>query len=125
MTPEDRRYTRTHEWVKKDGEFYVVGITDHAQEQLGDITFVELPEADDEVEVEQECCVVESVKAASDLYSPLTGNICEVNMALSDRPELINEDPYEKGWIMKLTNVDESHYDALLDAVHYDRLIED
>ena len=122
MTPEDRRFTRSHEWVKQEGDLIVVGITDHAQELLGDITFVELPEPDEAVEAGHDCCVVESVKAASDIYAPLGGMICEVNLALSDRPELINEDPYGEGWIFKLSGCSEEGFEALLDAVHYDAI---
>jgi glycine cleavage system H protein len=120
MTPNDRRYAASHEWVRLEGDTAVVGITDHAQEQLGDITFVELPEVGSRVEAGSECGVVESVKAASDIYTPVTGEIAEVNTALEAGPEAVNEDPYGKGWMFKLRGVDAGDLDGLLDAAGYE-----
>jgi glycine cleavage system H protein len=103
----------------------IVGISDYAQNSLGDITFVELPEVDDELEAGAECAVVESVKAASDIYSPVTGTICEVNEKLDDKPEVINEDCYGAGWIFKLSGVNEEDLDDLLDASEYEELTDE
>ena len=120
MTPSDRRYAETHEWVKIEGDIATVGISDYAQDALGDITFIELPETEHEVSQEEECGVVESVKAASDLYAPIDGEIVEVNEALDGSPELVNEDPYGEGWIFKMANFDREQYDDLLDAADYE-----
>ncbi len=125
MTPSDRRYTSTHEWVRIEDDLAVVGITDYAQESLGDITFVELPETDHTVEADEECGVIESVKAASEFYAPIGGEIVEVNEALDQKPELINEDCYESGWIFKLANFDEDGYEELMDAADYESTIEE
>jgi len=125
MTPSDRRYTETHEWVKIENGLAVVGISDHAQEALGDITFVELPENDHEVEQEEECGVIESVKAASDIYAPISGKIVEVNEALDGTPETINDDPYGEGWIFKVANFDEKQVEEMLDAADYEALQEE
>ena len=125
MTPSDRRYASTHEWVRIEDDLAVVGITDYAQESLGDITFVELPETDHTVEADEECGVIESVKAASEFYAPIGGEIVEVNEALDQKPELINEDCYESGWIFKLANFDEDGYEDLMDAADYESTIEE
>jgi glycine cleavage system H protein len=126
MTPEDRKYARTHEWVKIESNGQAtIGITDHAQEALGDITFIELPEIDHDVEPAEECGVIESVKAASDIYAPIGGKVVAVNTILADRPELVNEDCYEAGWIFKLADIDESQLDDLLDAPEYEGTIDD
>ncbi len=125
MTPSDRRYTDTHEWVKIEDGLAVVGISDYAQEALGDITFVELPETDHTVEAGEECGVIESVKAASEFYAPMAGDIAEVNEALDQKPELINEDCYETGWIFKLSDFDEDAFDELMDAAEYESTIEE
>jgi glycine cleavage system H protein len=98
----DRRYTKTHEWVTIDGKTATVGITDFAQAQLGDVVFLELPAAGRKVAAQEGFGVIESVKAASDLYSPVEGKIIEVNDKLSSKPELVNSDPYGEGWILKL-----------------------
>jgi glycine cleavage system H protein len=124
MTPGDRKYTITHEWVKIEGNMAIVGITEHAQDALGDITFVELPKVGSEVEKEKECGVIESVKAASDLYSPISGSISEVNTELETTPEVINSDPYGKGWIFKITNLNEAELDSLMDAAAYESFLE-
>lgn len=120
MTPSDRRYTETHEWVKVEKGLAVVGISDYAQESLGDITFVELPEVEHNVEQDDECGVIESVKAASDIFAPIAGTVVEVNDALDGTPEIINEDPYGEGWIFKLANFDEEQLEDLLDAAGYE-----
>ncbi len=102
MIPEELQYTKSHEWVKLDESFVLTGITYFAQEQLGDITFVELPQTGQALEQGQEMGVVESVKAASEFYSPVSGEVMEVNLDLENAPELINHDPYGKGWIAKI-----------------------
>jgi len=120
-TLDDRKYAESHEWalLQDDGTIRV-GITDHAQELLGDLVFVELPEVGQAVGKGDECSVVESVKAASDIYSPVSGEIIAVNESLADEPEMINESPYDDGWIFTLQPVDASELDELLDAEAYD-----
>jgi glycine cleavage system H protein len=125
MTPDDRKYAASHEWVKVEGDIAIVGISDYAQESLGDITFVELPDADAELSKGDETAVVESVKAASDIYAPIGGTVCAVNEALDDTPEMINEDCYNAGWIYKLKGIDQAEMDTLLDAEAYDATIKD
>ena len=100
--PKNLRYAKTHEWVRAEGDVAVVGITDHAQHELTDIVYVELPEIGARVEAGKECAVVESVKAASDIYAPVTGDIVAINEELSSAPELLNDDPYGKGWMFKV-----------------------
>jgi len=116
-------YTNTHEWVKVEDGFAFIGITDYAQESLGEIVFVELPEEDDQVEAGSEFSAIESVKAASDVSSPVTGTIVLVNDDLEDSPELINEDAYEN-WIIKVDLEDESELNKLLSAAEYKEIIE-
>jgi glycine cleavage system H protein len=120
MTPNDRKYTKTHEWVKVEGGLAVVGITDHAQKELGDITFIELPKIGKRVGKAGECAVIESVKAASDIYAPVAGEVAEANAALDSRPELVNQDPYGQGWIFKLRTFDAAEVAGLLDAAAYE-----
>ena len=123
--PAELRYTKDHEWVRREDDGSVtVGITDHAQEQLGDLVFVELPEVGTSCDAGSECCVVESVKAASDVYCPLAGDISAVNDALADSPELINSDAYGEGWLFRLTPTDGDAVDALLDADAYQALVD-
>jgi len=118
--PSELKYSKSHEWVRVDeGGVATVGITDHAQELLGDLVFVELPEVGAELGVGAECAVVESVKAASDVYSPLTGQVIEVNEALADAPETINQDAYEQGWIFRMKVSDSAEVDNLMDADSY------
>lgn len=118
--PNDLKYAKSHEWVRDEGDGVVsVGITDHAQELLGDLVFVDLPEVGAAVQAATECAVVESVKAASDVYSPLDGEIVAVNSALADAPETINSDPYGDGWIFKLKPTDAAQLDELLDPAGY------
>jgi glycine cleavage system H protein len=119
MEPTDRKYTKEHEWAKLDDGLAVVGITDYAQEQLGDIVYVELPQLGDAVEQSQTFGIIESVKAASDLFAPVSGEVVAVNEDLVDRPELVNEDPYEGGWMVKVQPEDETQMDALLTAEDY------
>lgn len=123
--PANLRYTESHEWIQDNGDGTVtVGITDHAQEALGDVVFVELPEVGRELEAGEEFGVIESVKAASDLYAPLAGEIVEVNESLEDAPETVNDSPYENGWIAKLKLADATALDGLLDADAYAQLAE-
>jgi glycine cleavage system H protein len=117
--PTELKYTKSHEWVRIDDDVATIGITDHAQELLGDLVFVELPEVGTELGAGAECAVVESVKAASDVYSPLSGEVLEVNELLAEAPETINQDAYEEGWIFRLRISDESELDALMDADSY------
>lgn len=118
--PDDFQYTSTHEWIRVDDNgVATVGISDHAQEALGDIVFVELPEPGTEIDARAEVAVVESVKAASDLYSPVHGEITEVNEALIDNPQLVNTAPYEDGWIFRMTIKEARDLDELLNAEAY------
>ncbi len=123
--PEDLKYTREHEWVSIDGSVATIGITDHAQEQLGDVVFVELPSVGDRVEKADAFGVVESTKAVSDVYAPLSGEVAEVNDDLPDNPELINEDPYGDGWMVKITLGDKADLDDLMTADEYRKFIEE
>ena len=112
-------YSESHEYVKIEGDFAYVGITDYAQNALGNVVYVDLPEVDDEVEADEDFGAVESVKAASDLISPVTGTVVEVNEALEDKPELLNENPYEN-WIIKVKLSDTAEIDNLMDAQSYE-----
>ena len=118
-TPNELRYTKEHEWVKVDGNTVVIGITDFAQNELGDIVFVELPEVGDEISLEQPFGSVESVKTVSELYAPVSGKVVEVNDELSDSPELVNESPYESAWMIKVELTNESELEQLLTAEAY------
>jgi glycine cleavage system H protein len=122
--PAELRYTRSHEWVRSEGDTVTVGITDHAQEQLGDLVFVEVPEVGSTQAVGDACAVVESVKAASDVYAPVAGEVVAVNEALADTPELVNSGPYGDGWLFKLRVDDPASVQALLDADSYRAVIE-
>jgi glycine cleavage system H protein len=117
--PADRRYTAEHEWIKPEGQHHVVGITAFAQDQLGDIVYVELPRVGDRVEAGQAFGVIESVKTASDLYAPVSGEVVEVNSALVDQPQVVNDDPYEAGWMIKIKAADATAIDQLLSAEQY------
>lgn len=121
--PSDLRYTRDHEWIKVDGDEATVGITQYAAEQLGDIVFVELPDTGRDLEVAKSFGVVESVKAVSDLYAPISGAVTSTNDALANEPELVNSDPYGAGWMIKLTIADPTQIDDLLDGSAYDDLV--
>jgi glycine cleavage system H protein len=123
--PSDLRYDKTHEWVLANGDgTVVVGITDHAQGLLGDLVYVELPEVGRQVSAGGECAVVESVKAASDVYSPLSGEIVAVNEALRDTPETVNQHPYGDGWLFKVRLSDPAELDHLMDAAAYQAAVE-
>ena len=123
--PLELGYAATHEWAKQDEEgLIVVGISDHAQDALGDIVYVELPEVGQQIVAGEEAGVVESVKAASDIYAPVSGAVEEINEALEDSPETVNQDPYGDGWFFKLKVTDERELDDLLDAEGYQELCE-
>lgn len=117
--PSNYKYTKDHEWVSLDGDIATVGITDHAQEELTDIVFVELPEAGTQCSAEEGVAVVESVKAASDIYSPVDGEIIEGNAALEGEPSLVNTDPHNEGWIFKIKVSDQAQVEALMSAEEY------
>jgi len=125
MFPENLKYTDTHEWVRIEENIAIIGITDYAQHQLGDIVYVDLPETDTEIEKGDAVINLEAVKAVEDVYSPLSGTIIEVNEALQDTPELINQEPYDGGWIIKIemSNADEA--EELMGAQAYENSIED
>ncbi|MCW9047984.1 MAG: glycine cleavage system protein GcvH [Gammaproteobacteria bacterium] len=124
--PTDLRYTASHEWARlNDDGTITIGITDHAQDALGDIVFVELPEVDSELSQGDASCVVESVKAASDIYMPITGVIVDTNQALVDEPEMINSSAYDDGWIFKIKPADEDDIEQLMDASSYEAECED
>ena len=118
------RYTRDHEWIRLDGDVAVVGITDYAQEQLGDIVFVELPQPGKTLEKGGEFCVVESVKAASEVFAPIAGEVTEVNGALGDQPGTVNEAPESDGWLIKVKPADKAEIEALMDADAYAAFLE-
>jgi glycine cleavage system H protein len=123
--PTELKYSKSHEWIRDEGDGTVtVGITEHAQELLGDLVFVELPEVGDELEAGAECAVVESVKAASDVFSPVSGEVTAVNEALADAPETVNEDAFGDGWLLKVRLADPAQLDGLLDAAGYTQVME-
>jgi glycine cleavage system H protein len=117
------KYTESHEWLKLDDKIAKVGITDHAQSELTDIVFVELPEVGKQVKKGEELCVVESVKSVSEIYAPVSGKIANINKNLEDTPETINESPYDEGWLVEIEIEDESEVKKLLDADDYKRMI--
>lgn len=123
--PEEFKYTEEHEWVQIEGDVVTVGITDFAQDALGDVVFVELPEVGYQAEAGKTFGVVESVKAVSDLYSPVTGEVVEINEELPDTPELVNSSPYEGAWMLKIKLADAAELDDLLDTDGYQAFIED
>lgn len=125
MYPDDLRYTHEHEWVRDNGDHQVVGITAYAQEELGDVVYVELPTPGDTFAAGDEFGTVESVKAVSPLYVPTSGQILEVNEDLEAQPELINDDPYAAGWMIRLAPSDPNERDALLDSQAYEHLVND
>ena len=122
--PDDLRYSSDHEWVRRDGDTVTIGITDYAQDSLGDVVFVELPDVGTTVGANDSFTEVESTKSVSDIYAPVAGTIAEVNDQLDDQPELLNTDPYGEGWICKITMSDASDFDGLLDAAGYRALTE-
>jgi len=119
VNPADRRYTTEHEWIKSEGAHYVVGITAFAQDQLGDIVYVELPKVGDQIEAGKAFGVIESVKTASDLYAPVSGEVVEVNAELVDQPQNVNDDPYDRGWMVKIRVSDADEVEQLLTAEQY------
>lgn len=123
MVVEGLAYTKEHEWVKIEGDEAIVGITDYAQQMLGEITYVELPEIGKEAEAGDELAVVESSKAASDVFAPLSGKISEVNSELEEKPELINSDCYERGWIYKVSIKDKQELEGLMDSKQYEEYL--
>ncbi len=123
MEPEDLRYTKEHEWVRLEGDLVRIGITDFAQDQLGDVVYVQLPDPGAEVAADDAFGEVESTKSVSDLYAPLTGDVVEVNGLLEDRPELVNSDPYGDGWMIVVRPGDVADYEALMDAAAYRRYL--
>ncbi|CAN5690093.1 glycine cleavage system protein GcvH [soil metagenome] len=120
--PEDLQYTRSHEWVRTDGDTATIGITEHAQEELGDVVFVELPDEGATIDAGESFGTVESVKAVSDLYAPVGGEVIEVNSSLEDAPEKINDDPYGEGWIVRLRTSEEAD---LLSPEEYEKVVEE
>ena len=124
MNPEDLKYSEEHEWLRMEGDTAVIGITHFAQDSLGDVVFVELPEVGSDVEQFQKMGEIESVKAVSDLYSPVGGRVVEVNDSLTDSPELVNDSPYEEGWMLKVEVSDSSEIERLMSASEYDALVE-
>ncbi len=124
LIPKNLFYSNEHEWIKIDGDNCVIGITDFAQEQLTDIVYLEIPEVGTPLEKDEAFGVVESVKSVSDIYSPLSGEIISINEDVIEAPELINEDPYGDGWLIKIKIDDESELDSLMDAMEYQDYIE-
>ena len=123
-TPKELKYTKEHEWVSVDSDIATIGITDHAQEQLGDIVFVELPEVQSQVSQDDTFGVVEAVKTVADLFAPVSGNVTEINTALEESPDLINSDPYGEGWIIKVAIDDLEEYNNLMSNDEYNSFIE-
>lgn len=124
MTPEDSRYAKSHEYIHVEGEIGTVGITDYAQKELGDVVFLELPQVGTELEQGDELGSIESVKAVSELFSPVSGEVVEVNEVLADKPQLVNEDPYGDGWMIKIRLSDATEADELMTAEEYDEYVE-
>lgn len=124
MYPDNYHYTKDHEWVKIEGGECTIGITDFAQKQLGDVVYVEMPEVGAQLEVHQSIGVIESVKAVSDVYSPLSGEVTAVNEELNDSPELVNEDPHVRGWILRLKPKNEAEIQNLMKASEYEKFLE-
>ena len=123
-TPDDLRYSSDHEWIRRDGDVVTIGITDYAQDSLGDVVFVEQPEVGQTVALSDTFTEVESTKSVSDIYAPVSGTITEANVALEEHPELLNSDPYGEGWICRIEMSDTTQFDALLDAAAYRQLTE-
>lgn len=124
MYPDDYYYTKDHEWVKVEGEEATVGITDFAQKQLGDVVYVELPDIGAEMGFHQSLGVIESVKAVSDIYSPMSGEVIAVNEGLNDNPEWVNEDPHGKGWVIRLKIKDSAELEKLMSTSEYEKFVE-
>jgi len=124
MFPDDFYYTKDHEWINAEGDTAVVGITDFAQKQLGDVVFVELPEVGTQLDFHQSMGVIESVKAVSDIYSPISGEVIEINEDLENSPEMVNEDPHGKGWIIKIKIKDQTELDKLMSVSEYEKFLD-
>ena len=124
-TPEDLSYTKDHEWVRVRGDQATIGITDHAQKQLGDVVYVELPKVGDKFEISEPFGSVESVKAVSEIYMPLTGTVSEVNHKLNDAPEMVNSDPYGEGWMIVIKMDNPAQVDGLLNSAEYEDYIKE
>ena len=122
-SPTDRRYTKEHEWVRVENDLGTIGITDYAQDQLGDLVYLDLPSSGTQVKQLDKLGEIESVKAVSDLYSPVSGEVVEVNQEVVDRPELVNQSPYGQGWLVRLRLTDPAEVNGLLTAEQYDELI--
>jgi glycine cleavage system H protein len=122
-SPTDRRYTKEHEWVRVQDDLGTVGITDYAQDQLGDVVYVDLPSVGTQLKQLEKLGEIESVKAVSDLYSPVSGEVVEVNQGVNDRTELVNQSPYDEGWLVRVRLADPAELDNLLTAKQYDELI--
>lgn len=123
--PGDLKYTKSHEWVRVDGDVATIGITDHAQSELGDVVFVDLPTPGRMLSASESFGTVESVKTVSDLYAPVSGEVIEVNETLGARPEQVNESPYEAGWLIKVRLSDPGEVESLLDSASYESLLDD
>ncbi len=124
-TPNDRKYTKDHEWAKVEGDFVLIGITDHAQDSLGDIVFIQLPDEGAQVEAGEAFGEIESVKAVSDLYCPVSGRVVKVHDELIDAPETINNDPYQEGWMIKIEVSDSLVLDDYMDADAYNKFVQE
>jgi len=124
VIPEGLKYSKNHEWLKTDGNLATIGISHYAQDQLGDVVYVELPAVGKELKAGEEFGVVESVKSVSSLYSPVSGKVVEINPSLGDSPQLVNEDPYAKGWLLKLEMINPSEAQSLLSAADYKKITE-
>lgn len=122
-SPDDRKYSKEHEWLKVDGDLALIGITDYAQEQLGDVVYVDLPEAGTHITQFEKMGEIESVKAVSDLYTPASGDVEEANKQVVEQPELVNSDPHGTGWLLRLRLKDPAELDKLLSAAEYDQFI--
>ncbi len=122
-TAENSKYAKTHEWAHMDGAVVTVGISDHAQQEIGDVVFVELPKVGQDVQAGQNCCVVESVKSASEIYAPVSGKVVEVNEALTSDPALVNREPHGNGWLFKIQSSAPAEYENLLDLSAYKETI--
>ena len=125
MNPKELKYTENHEWIREDGDVFVVGITEFAAEQLGDVTYVELPEPGADLDQGEDAAAVESVKAASDVYSPVAGRVTEVNNNVVEHPELVNKSPYEDGWFFKLEDINQAELNDLMGAAAYEAFLKE
>ncbi len=123
MNPPDRKYSKEHEWIKAEGDVSLLGVTHFAQDQLGDVVYIDLPKVGDKIEQFAKMGEIESVKTVSDLFSPISGEVVEVNQGAIDGPEVVNEDPYEKGWLLKVKIGDSSQLDNLLTADGYETFL--